>query len=209
MAEQTTRKQIREKVAAILKAKVSEFGGVSVPANGRVYENRMKALWEVELPAANIYTRNESAEIFNQGPREYKRTLNLLIDVVVKADDNVDDTVDELTRKIEKALFINETLDGVVSDTVLGDTEIELDVEGRNPIAVARMTWVVTYYTFAPGDGDIPELDDFQTAHSEMKPAGSSEETEAVVDDVVVQEPEEEEPEEEEPGDEEEEDESP
>jgi len=184
MAEQTNRKDIRTKVLSIIKAAVSEFGGVSDPALGRVFENRMKPMWEVEMPAANIYTKNESAEIFNVAPREYKRTLNLFLDVYVKADDAADDTIDLLTRKIEKALFVNETLDDVVSDTVLGDTEIELDVDGRSVQALARMTWVITYFTFAPGDEASAGLDDFVTAHTEMKPAPGLTDTPKIVDDI-------------------------
>ncbi len=187
MAEQTNRKMIRDKLVEILTAGVADFGGSVDPTAGRVFENRMKPIWEAELPAANIYGINESAEIFNVAPREYKRTLNVRIDVVVTADANTDDSIDALTRKIEKVLFQNETLDGIVSDVVLGDTEMELDTDGRSLTGLARMTWIVTYFTFAPGDEALEGLDDFETVNMKMAPSEATANTPKIEDQFELE----------------------
>lgn len=187
MAEQTNRKTIRDKLVAVITAGVSDFGGSVNPALGRVFENRMKPIWEAELPAVNVYGINESAEIFNVAPREYKRTLAVRIDVVVKADENTDDAIDALTRKIEKILFMNETLDGVVSDVVLGDTEMELDTDGRSLTGLARMTWLVTYFTFAPGDEALENLDDFERMHAKTVQTSATETTPTIEDEIELE----------------------
>lgn len=179
MAEQVNRKDIREKAVALLKAAVTEV-------SNRVFENRMRPVFQSELPCIVVYSRNESAEISSQAPREYKRTLRLVAEIIAKADETVDDTLDLLARKVEKAFFVNETLDSLVGDTVLGETEIEISGEGQTLHGACRMEWLVEYYTLAPGDEALAELDDFETANVDWKPNGATDESQGTVDEIEL-----------------------
>lgn len=170
----TTRKQIRAAVAQLLQG-ISGVGS-------RVFESRSRQVWPEELPAILVYTRTETAEIFNESPREYKRTLQLAVEVIAKGDENVDDTLDDLCQEIEHRIFQDDTLDNLVSDTILSDTEIDFVPDGEQPVGAARITFNVEYFTLAPEEQE--GLDDFLRAHIETTPVPSTEDTEPAVDDV-------------------------
>lgn len=142
---------------------------------GRVFTNRGRKLFPEELPAIIIYTKSESAEIYVEAPREYRRTMKLAIEVFDKYDtgaettmeDSVDDRLDAIADEIEQRIFRDETLDGDVSDIKLSDIEADYMPEGEQPIGALRLTFDVEYFTLAPVDQ--PNLDAFETAHIETK----------------------------------------
>ena len=151
----------------------------------RVFESRARRLFPEELPAILVYTKSETAEIWVQGAREYKRTMKLAIEVLAKADENVDDTIDDLCQEIEQRIFRKETLDGVTSDVKYSDTDIDFEPDAETPICAARLTFDCEYYTEAPEEQF--GLDDFETAHVETKPAGSTDDTEPAKDDLEME----------------------
>lgn len=163
-----------------------------IPAIGsRVFTNRSRKLFPEELPAIVIYSKSESAEIYIEAPREYKRTLKLAIEIFDKYDtggettleDSVDDRLDAIADEIEQRIFRNETLDGDVSDIKLSDMESDYMPEGEQPIGAMRLTFDVEYFTYAPVDQ--PNLDAFERAHIETKvPPDLGQD--AAVDDVEL-----------------------
>lgn len=168
------RQEIRDKVVELLTG-IAEV-------NERVFPNRARRLFEEELPAILVYTKSETGEIGVQAPREYKRTLKLAIEIVAKADEDLDNDLDDIAKEIETRLFRNETLDGLVSDVQYSDTEIEFEPEAQVPVGAARLTFDVEYWTEAPDE--IPDLDDFEKAHIETLPEGATDDTEPAVDDL-------------------------
>lgn len=150
------RKLIRDAVTKLL----SEAG---TAAERRVFASRSAALIPKDLPAILVYAKNERAEISNQAPREYKRTLSLSIECVSIAyrEEELDDKLDCFAYQVEKALFIDETFGGVASDAVLTDTEIEILTDGEQPIGAVKIGVEITYYQRIPSDESSDDLDDF------------------------------------------------
>jgi hypothetical protein len=177
------RKLIRDKVAALLLA----GGGIS-GIGTRIFTNRMRKVFASELPCIVIYSRTESAEINVAGPREYKRTLKMAIEIIDKyddvsedtLDDAVDDRLDEIAEEVEQRLMRNETLDGLAADLILSDTEIDFNPEGEQPTGAARLTFDVEYNTLAP----IEQLglDAFEQAHVEYTLQPDNQQEKAVDD---------------------------
>lgn len=149
-----------------------------------VHNNRTRRLFPEELPAILIYTKSETAEIAIVAPREYLRTMKLAIEVVAKADDELDETLDDICEAIETRIFRNETLNGLVSDLKYSDTEIDFVPDGEQPVGAARLTFDCEYYTLAPDEQ--PNLDDWETSHIEMAPVvtGAAADAPATEDDV-------------------------
>lgn len=170
----TTRKQIR----AAFKQLLTGISGV----NSNVFASRSRQVWPEELPAILVYTRTETAEIYIDAPREYKRTLQLAVEIIAKGDENVDEALDNLCQEVERRVFQDETLNDLVSDTILSDTEIDFVPDGEQPVGAARITFNVEYFSLAPEEKD--GLDDFLRAHIETLPVPSTDDTEPAEDDL-------------------------
>lgn len=147
------RQVIREAVKAQLVAG-------STPAGSRVFETRFVPYRNVELPAIAVYSLEEhiDAESKTTAPRELTRNLSLMIEAAVKVNpstNNVDDDLDALCLSIEKAMDKDETFGGAASRSCLSDVDIIVSEESDRPVAVARMTYDVRYYTYAPDPADV------------------------------------------------------
>lgn len=117
------------------------------------------------LPGIAIYTLDEAVDPVSAktAPRELKRHPTLTIEAVLKTDvENIDDALDDIARQIEIAIAADDTLGGTASDCWLSKTEFEFGTQGEEEIAVARLTFYVTYYQDAPDAADAV-LDDLKT----------------------------------------------
>lgn len=181
----TKRQAIRDKVKALLTTPaIAQVGA-------RVYTNRMRKVYPEELPCIVIYSKSESAEINVAGPREYKRTMKLAVEIIDKygdpsdttLEDSVDDRLDEIAAQVEQRLYRNETLDGEVSDLLFSDIETDFVVEGEQPVGAMRLTFDVEFIIEAPDTQ--PNLDAFEIAHVEIltQPDAGQEKT---VDDIEL-----------------------
>lgn len=173
------RKLIREKVAAIL-------GTPAITGVLAVFQNRQARVAPEEMPCILVYTKSESAEEAIAAPRQYRRTLKLVVEIVrmdVSATD-VDDFLDTVADEIEQRLFQNETLDGLASDTKLSDTEIDFITDSENEVGFCRLTFDVTYWTQAPREQ--PNLDAFERYHSDIKVSPSTPTTVPMKDDTEL-----------------------
>lgn len=173
------RKNIRAKVAEIL-------GTIPIPGINGVFPSRQARVAPEEMPCILVYTKSESAEEGIAAPRQYKRTLKLVTEVV-RIDVGptaVDDFLDTVADEIEQRLFKNETLDGLASDTKLSDTEIDFVTDAENEIGFCRLTFDVTYWTNAPRE--IEDLDAFERYQSVTKVAGSTPDTPPMIDDTEL-----------------------
>jgi hypothetical protein len=174
------RKAIREKVAAIL--------GASPPIQGitKIFENRQRRVAAEECPCILIYTKSESANVEIEAPRQYKRILKLVVEIIrldVNSQD-VDDFMDIAADEIEQRLFLNETLDELASDTLLSDTEIDFVTDSEGEYGFCRLTFDVSYWTNSPRERT--DLDNFERYHSEIKVEGSTPDTVPMVDDTEL-----------------------
>lgn len=140
------RAQIRDAVIAKLKA-------ANTAAGQKVFGNRARPVFPAELPCILVYTKNEPTDISIEAPREYKRSLALAVEIVAKVstdEESLDDVLDDLCRQVEIAMFEDETFGGVASDTILGETEMDLLTEGEKPIGGAKITFTLPYYDQLP-----------------------------------------------------------
>lgn len=114
-------------------------------AGSNVYTNRETKLWESELPAILIYTAQEPAIPESLSSQRYVRTLELRIEVKVKGTTDVDDSIDEVLGQIEDLIHANPSLNGVVSATILTNTEISLDSDAQEEIGVGVLSYECKY----------------------------------------------------------------
>ena len=169
------RRLIRDAFVAVL---------TGLPTTGaNVFKSRVRALWETEeLPALLVYTQDDRAEIFNEAPRRYERTASVAVEIVARANDDLDDVLDGIADEVEAALFDNPYLlvsdgqGGTVArsaDTVLTTTEIKILKEGDTEIGAARLTFDATYYQDAPADvSTTGNPDDLATVGLDWNPGG-------------------------------------
>lgn len=147
------RKLIRDKVLTVL------LNTTDCGAN--VFVNRVSDIWPEELPAINIVAISENADIYNVAPREYQRTLSLLIEVSVKAIDTIDDALDVISEQIEYLLNQDETLGGTVSDLIYSGTDMAINGDAEELIASARINYSVSFFSY--GGADTTDLDMIDT----------------------------------------------
>lgn len=153
------RKLIRDKVVELLSTATGSPAAYPTDAEDRVYPSRVRAVWNEELPCILLYTRSENVEVYNQSPIEYRREVELQIEVCARADDQLDDTLDSIAAQVERVLILNETLkpDGWTFDEWpeirLADTSVTLKGDnGEMLYGAAIISFVVKYYQLAPED---------------------------------------------------------
>ena len=101
-----------------------------------------------DLPAVNVYTRDETSEVWSESPRTYKRVVEVVIDCIVGARD-AEDQVDKLALEIEQLISPDLRLGQWADDVVLRATPTDFDGAGLKKFGVARVTYLVTYGTEA------------------------------------------------------------
>lgn len=141
------RQQIRQGAATAL---------ASLATSGdNVFLSRAEAIAADRFPAIAISTQNETSEVqtvFGPG-RIVQRTVELLVEAVAVENDTYADTLDQIALEVETALADNMSL-GVGAKWIdPPETNIETDGRGQLVVAVAVMTFRVTYFTAqnAPG----------------------------------------------------------
>lgn len=164
----STRKTIRQNIAAVL------MGNTAALAN--VFASRTRKISAASLPAILVYTKQETAEIFNVSPRELKRVLTVGIEIVARTDDGLDDELDDIAAQVERIMSENQTLGDVASEIQYTGADIALTADGDNQHGGCTLAYDVTYYTLdvsegVAGDG-VPAanvLHPFETANIEYK----------------------------------------
>lgn len=124
------RQQLREKIKTLLESATSRH--VSLNRTNRFSPN--------QLPGIIVTTPNESVDqdTFNSSTRD----IELTIQVHEKAYSDVDDKLDAICLKIEKAINDDKTInsDGIY----LNATNIDIE-DGDQPIGVATMIYTATF----------------------------------------------------------------
>lgn len=172
----TKRKQIR---AAFKQALLG-----NTDAGQSVFVSRAVPIWETELPAILIYSREEAATVFDEAPRRLQRNLTIVVEIAAKADADLDDTLDDIAQQVEDEMrrgepVLNQTLGNLVADVIYTGAEMVLTADGdKQQHGACIMTYSVIYYTeeVAPES----ELDDFITATAEIVPKPSTDLTQGI-----------------------------
>jgi hypothetical protein len=155
---------------------------LGTPANERVYTNRYRPLptedaaGALALPAIVVYTATETIEVSVDAPKEYRRRMEMTIEIVVarleEKYSDADDRLDEIADQVEQWVFHNPTFglgleDGIVfgdhPSSLIRDENAPVD-EGEYNLAAKRLTFEVTYYQGAPEHSDEGGIESLPTA---------------------------------------------
>lgn len=138
---------------AMIRRAFADFLIGKTPAGDKVFTSRVRTFSDIELPVINIRAERESAEIFNQAPRIYKRTLEIYIEVTARAKQNVDDVLDSLMAGIELLIDSEDLfapLDIEVSEIEFKESSILLQGQDATQLSgVGSLRYDVEYYTTA------------------------------------------------------------
>ena len=155
-------------------------------AGPRVYTNQSSEIWDDELPVIVITTRSETLELLNTAPREYKRAIDFVIEIVAtggespETKDTAEDLVDKIAEEVENKLSRDDRLGSfennfgetmaLVDELVLSNIEFEYTGEGIQPMASARMAYRGTYYEYRPFSSEDQGItEDFEQAEVDWK----------------------------------------
>lgn len=73
----------------------------------RVYPDRVEHWLAEELPACGVYTLSEETIDSDTSPNPDERRVDLIVELLARMTDAVDDTLDALTLGVEKALLLD------------------------------------------------------------------------------------------------------
>ena len=131
------RQQVREEIAGILV-------GLSNTAD-RVFTSRTYPIQETDLPCLMIKTEQERVDYqtVNQ-PAQQEREITLVIEAIAKANEALDNTLDDICKEVE---IVMDTVAVLTRDIQLAGTNIELSVLGNQQIGQATMVYRMKVYT--------------------------------------------------------------
>lgn len=159
------RELIRKQAVAVLLGATN--AGVSV------YASRVAPLisngWQSELPAIIVYTMDESAEIFNQAPREYRRRVELVVEIHAEGNEALDDMLDTLARQVERLLLMDDTLGDTVNDLQYVRSRMVLLDQSEHLTGACRLIFEAEYFDRHPDDlfnQSLPDLKSVKTEYS-------------------------------------------
>ncbi len=136
------RQQIREQIVTLCT-------GLATTGT-RVFDTRLYNLDPSEnLPGIVISTQNESSTKSTISPSIYERELDVMIEGYAQANNNIEDTLDTISKEVEDAMGSDPTLSGKAVDSDLTSTEIEFTSMGESPIGILRLNYRVLYMTLS------------------------------------------------------------
>ena len=132
------RRQIRERVA-------TDLTGLSTTGSN-VFQTRIFNLEQSKLPCLLIYTEEESVEISTIGsPRNVSRDLSLVVEGYAAAKENLDDTLDQISKEVETAMANDIGINSLATDSFLTGVSISYSGDGSKPVGTIRMNYLVQY----------------------------------------------------------------
>ena len=155
------RAAIRHAVVAVLQAHT----GIAAALGPRIHPNRAAHWAEAELPAAGVYTLSEEPVESDLSPAPDERKMALVVEILVRDNVNLDDTLDALSALFEDALYLPAIGKAVqalgAADTLLvlryTGTDIGFAAEGGRDMGVMVLNYEIEYGKPAV----LPPLPDF------------------------------------------------
>lgn len=141
------RQQVRDAVVTIL---------TTAQVADTISKSRVYPIPADTVSMALVYTNSETIpQTTLTYPRKFEREMMMMIEVVARDSDYLDDRLDRLCESVEDAIGADNTLGGLVKDCVLTDTQISLDFSGDTQIGSAKMQFRVSYRTAENNAGTI------------------------------------------------------
>jgi len=134
------RTTIRQAFVEILKGNTA--------AGNHVYDSRLYTLGAAALPAIIVFSNSEEVITGTiSPPRHQTRSVKITVECYAKATALVNTITDNLAAEVERTILADLTLGGICKDCRLESTDIQLNSEGDQPVAVASLVFSVTYRT--------------------------------------------------------------
>lgn len=139
------RRQIREAAATAVTGLAT--------TGARVFQSRIYPLRDADLPCLLISTDDEQIESDNvTDDFPQRRILTLTVKGVVKATDDLDDSLDAIAEQVEPALIGN-LLGNRLKQCTLSSISVDFDDSLEKPVGVVTLQFQTVYFTApaAPG----------------------------------------------------------
>jgi hypothetical protein len=137
-----SRTAIRKTIVSLLKSNAT-FRRI---VGERVYESKVYPIDTV--PSIVVYTPSEQVTEYSMSfPRSQTRQLTLVVEIYAKENSNIDQISDSLALEVEEIIAADPTLGKMVKDMLLNSSETIFSGDGDKPIAVATLTYHITYRT--------------------------------------------------------------
>lgn len=134
------REQIRDAVLAAV------TGLTTTKKNA--FASRVHPVNDNEMPCVLVYTRLESSTpITMKQPRRFEHMLTVMVEGYVRMNTGFDDRLDKIAAEVQTAVYNNTSLNALVRDIFLAETEIKITGEAEKPIGVVSMSFTARYHT--------------------------------------------------------------
>lgn len=171
MPSASEKNRIKKKVIQILKSK--KIGDVG----DRIFPRRSSPQESEDLPVINVYPSSESIERHNESPKEYRRVLQLELEIesTHDTDDLLSDELDCLAQEVEDAIEGTRDLysmkdkndnEGLINDYELLNIQYDTEGGGMSPLGSVRLTYNFEYYT---NEDRTEILDDLKTIDNDWR----------------------------------------
>ena len=153
---------------ALRRALATRLVDAETLAGARIWPSRKANVWREGLPAACVYTESDSWAVDSSSPREYRVTISLLVetyaetryDVAGGAIITADDELDELAEQVRRAIELDPTFGGALSDLRIMRSELEVFADGERLLACERLNLEADYYCTEAGP-DLGPISEF------------------------------------------------
>ena len=133
---------IRKTIVSLLK----NNSALKRTVGDKIYESKVYPV--DNTPSIVVYTPSEQVTEYSMSfPRSQTRQLSLIIEIYAKENSSIDQISDSLALEVEEIIADDPTLGKMVKDMVLNSSETIFSGDGDKPIAVATLTYHITYRT--------------------------------------------------------------
>ncbi len=134
------RKQIRDAV-------VTRLTGLAT-TGVNVHKSRVSKFRDSDLPALNVFVRNESSNVATTGRNPMlTRRATLVIKCHVMVADGYEDVLDDMAKEVEEALGANTTLGGLVKNITPTQFDSDSSDELQTTSGLGILAFDVPYFT--------------------------------------------------------------
>lgn len=164
------RQEIREALKAMLIDQTVAEERVWINRTDPISQRPGQRSSSSKLPAILIYTRNEASQILNVAPREYLRTVEVIIELamaVTETADEIDNALDDFAKVVEGIILADDTVSGKAADFRMTGSAMAIVDTGEIPIGAVQITCEADYVEFHPADADVGTLDDLRTVRTD------------------------------------------
>ena len=137
------RKYLRKKIQQLLK-------DANIPGVGQdVFSMRSIPTGVDSLPLILLYPKNETLDRFDEAPKRYRRSLDMIIEIQTVHDDDelLTDEMDDLAAKVEQVIEDDIVIEADVEHIELKTVAYDTEGDGQSPIGAVKMTYEIEYIT--------------------------------------------------------------